>query len=545
MNRIKSATVGSVVLAMALTMVASAAFQIISYRNATRVEDIARRDAHVRDVLAALAALRSAVQDATIDHTRYLLTGDSRELESYRSAALRVPKLQEQVCALTADDPVQAASARALRPVLETQLENLKQDVRVPRHHVMQVASGTGIGSGADAQLTDQIRLILDQMIEKEQHLRSKYLAQTQAAALAQSRSLVAASIYRVFVLFAGCTLILRQQARQRRTERHCRQSEELFRNAFDHTATGMALSDESGRWVKVNPALCELLGYAEEELLRRGVRAITQPEDLEMEQAAMGRLTAGAGNDYQLEKRFIHQDGRTVWALVTNSVVRSEDGRPQTFISHIQDMTERRHAEDHLRHLSLHDALTGLPNRRLLVERIQRGIERAKQDPDYRLAVLYLDLDQFKLINDSLGHAAGDKLLIAVAERLGRCVRAGDAVAGGKGGNGEGHTVARLAGDEFTVLLEGLRTPTDAHAVAERILRELKRPVEFCGREIRVAASIGIVHGNALRYSSARELLADADSALYKAKAAGRGRYAVFDADMRQPSRNRLVLSG
>jgi diguanylate cyclase (GGDEF)-like protein/PAS domain S-box-containing protein len=525
-NRIKSAKVGTVVLVMALIMAGSGIFQIITYRNSKHVEEIARRDGHVRDVLTALAALRSAVQDAEIGHNGYLLTGQPRELDLYRSATSRVPELLRQIRALTSDYPDEAASTRVLQPAVEAELKALEQNVASPQ--VTDARARTDIG--AEAQLSAQIGSVLDQMTAQEQQLRTRYLAETQVNASTQSRLLVAAAVYRVFVLVAGCTLILLQQARQRRIERLCRQSEELFRNAFDHTATGMALSDQSGRWVKVNRALCQMVGYAQEELLRLGPRSVSHPEHLETDWARASGSTAMSFNDSQREKRFIHRDGRTVWALVSNSMVRSDDGRAQTFISHIQDITERRRAEDRLRHLSLHDALTGLPNRRLLVERIQRGIDRTRQDPQYRLAVLFLDLDRFKEINDSLGHAAGDRVLIAVAERLSRCVRTGDAVVAGAG-SGDGHTVARLAGDEFTVLLEGLRAPTDAQTVAERILRELERPVEFCGRQMRAAASIGIVHGDARQYSSAREMLADADAALYHAKASGRGRYAVFDA--------------
>jgi predicted signal transduction protein with EAL and GGDEF domain len=203
------------------------------------------------------------------------------------------------------------------------------------------------------------------------------------------------------------------------------------------------------------------------------------------------------------------------------------------------------------LRHQSRHDALTGLPNRLFLEERLRQGIERAKQDPDYRLAVLFLDLDRFKQINDSLGHAAGDKLLVTVAERLRRCVRGGDLVTGtgnveaaDEDAGGAGHTVARLAGDEFTIVLDGLRTPDEAERVAARILRELDLPLEFGGQQIRAAASIGIVHAVGRCYTTAAQLLADADAALYKAKAGGRGRFVVFDADAQQSALERLRLA-
>jgi PAS domain S-box-containing protein len=547
-QRIKSVKIRSIVLAMFLTLVASAAFQISSYRNARRMEEIGNRDAHVRDVLAALAALRSAVQDAVIGRNGYLLAGKPRDRELYRSAAASIPRMLAQVRGLTADDPVQAEYARRLAPLITTKLDDLKLGIAASRQ---QRPAAPGIESEPPA--TEPIRQILDRMTDMEQQARGACMAQARAEASAQAHSLVVASIYRVFVLLAGCTLILRQQARQRRTERLCRQSEEFFRNAFDHAATGMVLADMGGRWLKTNRALCELVGYAEDQLLRVANRTITHPEDLHKQRAGAEELKAGRADRHQLEVRYTHKDGHTVWALVTQSLVRDECGRPQTLISQIQDVTERKRAEDRLRHQSLHDALTGLPNRLFLDERLRRGIERANQDPDFRLAVLFLDLDRFKLINDSLGHAAGDQLLITVAERLRRCVRGGDpeggngptGTAGEGSGSGPGHTVARLGGDEFTVLLEGLRSPRDAERVAERILRELSGPLELGGRQIRAAASIGIVHATGRRYAAPPQMLADADAALYKAKAAGRGRYAVFDADAQQSAQERLRLAG
>lgn len=552
MYRVRSAKIPLIVLAMVVTLVASAIFQIYSYRNAKRVEEIGSRDAHVRDVLTALAALKSARQEALIGQNGYLLTGESRELQLYRSAAARMPDLLEQVRALTAEDPAQVELARRLQSLVETESLDLTRGLHSTRQ---QKGPGTGCDPGAELDPTraDQIPRILDRMTDWEQQVRADCLAQTQAAAATQAHSLIAASIYRVFVLLSGCTLILHQQKRQWRAEQLCRQSEEFFRNALDHAATGMVLADQSGRWLKVNRALCELLGYSEEELLRIASCSITQAEDLERERAAVEELRAGRSESHQLEMRYIHKGGHTVWALVTMSLVRDEHGRPQTLISQIQDHTERKRAEDRLRHQSQHDALTGLPNRLLLDERIRRGIERAHHDPDFRLAMLFLDLDGFKLINDSLGHAAGDELLITVAQRLRQCVRSGDLIEwNGSGsaaeddsGIGTGHTVARLAGDEFTILLEGFRAPDDAERVAERILQEFGRPVEIGGQQIRAAASIGIVHASGPRYTAPSQLLADADAALYKAKAAGRGRYAVFDADAQQSALERLRMAG
>jgi diguanylate cyclase (GGDEF)-like protein/PAS domain S-box-containing protein len=373
---------------------------------------------------------------------------------------------------------------------------------------------------------------------------RTLGLAEARAAGAEQARSLLLAGIYRAGVLVVGCGVIIMQQARQRRTEQARRRSEELFRNAFDHAATGMALGDATGRWVKANRAFCDLLGYSEQELLQLDWQSVTHPDDVARGVEANEELLGQHVGSFQLEKRYLHKDGRTVWVLVSKSLVRDESGRPQTFLSQIQDVTARKEAEERLRHQSLHDALTGLPNRRLLSDRIRQALARARREPSRHLAVLFLDLDRFKQINDTLGHAAGDALLTTVAERLVRCVRGSDSVTTRADADVQQHVVSRLAGDEFTVLLEGLRTPGDAIVVAERILRELAEPVEFEGQEIRAGASIGIVHGDVGRHESAEDLLAAADAALYRAKAAGRGGYVVYSAAMQESAQERERLA-
>lgn len=197
--------------------------------------------------------------------------------------------------------------------------------------------------------------------------------------------------------------------------------------------------------------------------------------------------------------------------------------------VSIVRDVTERKHAETRLAYTATHDTLTGLPNRMMLMERLQRAIEFGKRHAGYRFSVLFLDLDQFKVINDSLGHALGDQLLITLAQRLRRCVRAGD-------------TVARLGGDEFVILAEDTDDMQMAIALADRIQDELKQPLDLGDQPFFASASIGIVT-DVHTYDAADDVLRDADLAMYQAKAAGKARYALFNVAMREQALTRMEL--
>lgn len=202
------------------------------------------------------------------------------------------------------------------------------------------------------------------------------------------------------------------------------------------------------------------------------------------------------------------------------------------------EQVAARTAAEDRLKHEALHDCLTGLPNRLLLTERIERCLERAKRDEAYRYALLFLDLDNFKLINDTLGHTVGDRLLVEVAQRLQSSLRALDTAA-----RVEGQTSARLGGDEFVVLLDGLKAQANAEQVAQRVLSALAQPAMIAGQEVHVGVSIGLAHGCA-EYVVPDDILRDADAALYNVKAEGKGRVGVFNQAIRQQIMNRLRLS-
>ena len=364
----------------------------------------------------------------------------------------------------------------------------------------------------------------------------------------------VVVSLALTAVVWLAARSIHRLDARRLAAEDAMRQSEAIFRSAFEYAAIGMALVGTDGRWLRVNRAICDLTGYSEPELLATDFQTITHPDDLDADLGHVRDLLAGRVRSYQMEKRYFRKDGRIVWVFLSVSLVRDALGQPINFISQIQDITARKHAEDRLRHDSLHDGLTGLPNRLLLQDRLGQCIRRSRRDGTYRYAVLFLDLDRFKIVNDSLGHAAGDKLLHAIAERLQSSLRDTDSIsrgaplesggttaADGQGGN----VVARLGGDEFTVVLDGIRCPEDAARVAERLLRELRAPCQVAGEEVFTTVSIGIALGGGGLgdYETPEELIRDADAAMYRAKSLGKDRYEVFDPSMHESAVARLRL--
>jgi diguanylate cyclase (GGDEF)-like protein/PAS domain S-box-containing protein len=304
------------------------------------------------------------------------------------------------------------------------------------------------------------------------------------------------------------------------------REAEERFRRAFDGAPIGMALASLEGRYLRVNPALAALTGYELDELIGMGFRDITHPEDLKSDLAAIEALLSGQLETYETEKRYVHARGHVLWVQVNVNVVHDGDGQPLHFIAQTQDVTERKRAQAELAHQALHDPLTGLPNRLLFLDRLEVALTRLGRR-DGVVAVLFLDLDRFKLINDSHGHEVGDQVLIEMAGRLRGLLRPSD-------------TLSRFGGDEFTILCEDVSHEEDATAVAERIADALAEPFPLADREVFLSASIGIALGRDPAMSPSA-LLRDADAAMYGAKERGRSRYEIFDGAMRLRGAERL----
>jgi len=303
-------------------------------------------------------------------------------------------------------------------------------------------------------------------------------------------------------------------------------ESEERFRMALEHAPIGMAVVALDGRWLEVNRAMCQILGRTEESLLATTWEEVTDPDDLPTHQRSVAELLDGHGNVHRVEMRYRHAKGHRVWVNLSAALVRSHSGDPRYFIVQVEDITERRLAQAKLAHQAAHDALTGLPNRTLLLDRLRHALARQVRS-GAGVAVMFLDLDRFKVVNDSLGHTAGDELLCRVAERLSAQLRPGD-------------SVSRLGGDEFVVLLEDVESIDDACDVADRLKGALVQPVSVGEASVVVTASIGIAmarHPGA----DADALLRDADTAMYRAKERGKDCYEVFDSGMRTAAVGRM----
>jgi diguanylate cyclase (GGDEF)-like protein/PAS domain S-box-containing protein len=317
----------------------------------------------------------------------------------------------------------------------------------------------------------------------------------------------------------------------RRRAEHELYELKERFRHAFEEAPIGVALVAVHGTGfggvLQVNRAVCKITGYSREQLLETNFTAITHPDDRALSESAAQSYLTGEATSYDVEKRYVHADGHPVWVQIRASLVRDEAGQPLYAISQIQDVTERKRAEEQLRHQALHDSLTGLPNRALFQDRVDQALLALERRPGV-LAVLFLDLDNFKLVNDTLGHPVGDELLLAVAQRLSELTRPTD-------------TVARLSGDEFGILCEQLGGAGEAVQIAERLTEVLALPLRIEERELVATASVGIVIAAA--GATTESLLRDADVAMYRAKSAGPGRYEIFDPAMHKRALERLDM--
>ena len=319
-----------------------------------------------------------------------------------------------------------------------------------------------------------------------------------------------------------------RKEADERHVE-ELKESESRFHSAFTHAAIGMALVSTDGRFIQANKSFCDMVGRPLADLLCAQLPALISAEDVPGFQALVERLVKGELTSVHTEVRGVHRDGSDVWMSLNLSLARDWQFRTHNLIVQAQDISARRRAEAELYHNAYHDSLTQLSNRTHFIEQLNRAIARVQRHPEQRFAVMYLDFDRFKMVNDSLGHKAGDELLVNVAKRLKTMLRPTD-------------VLARLGGDEFAILVEDLTRQRDAVELTERIQKELQKPVQLGAMEVAVSASIGITFSTN-GYQTADQIIRDADIAMYKAKSKGKAQYALFDSSLHQHVTAQLQL--
>ncbi len=336
------------------------------------------------------------------------------------------------------------------------------------------------------------------------------------------------------------------QHLQLHRIRRQLEERDQLFQLISENAADMIALVDGDGRRLYNSPAYLKVLGYSPEDLKTTSSIEQIHPDDLQrVVQAAEKARLSGQGE--RMEYRVRHKDGTWRTLESTASPIRNAKGQTDKLVIVNRDITERKRAEELLAHNAFHDGLTNLPNRALFLDRLQHALTLSKRHPNYKFAVLLIDVDEFKIVNDSLGHSAGDALLIQIAQRLRDSVRRVDTVSRPRTADvpsrpADDDTLARLGGDEFTILLDDIRDPIEAVRVAERIQAELAPPFVIDHEEIVISASIGIA-SSASPHTQAEDLVRDADIAMYRAKRAGKARCEVSDTAMHENAVKRLRL--
>lgn len=334
--------------------------------------------------------------------------------------------------------------------------------------------------------------------------------------------------------------LALYQQCRIYSIRRQAKKNEELFQIVTENAADMIALVDVKGRRLYNSPAYERILGYTTAELGETSAFEQIHPEDrFKVLEAAREARETGVGR--RLEYRIKHKDGS--WRVLESvaSTVRDAKGVVAKLVIVNRDITERKRTEEQLEHNLFHDTLTGLPNRRLFLDRLQHAFARARRDAGHSYALVLVNLDHFKVFNETLGTAAGDRVLLEIGRAISTCLREDDTIARRESSAGEA-ALSRLGGDEYTLILDAVSDPSDAMRIAKRIQTAVAEPFFLDAREVRASASIGIALGT-LAHERPEDVLKDADAAMRRAKALGGSRCEVFDEAMHTRAEGRLRL--
>jgi diguanylate cyclase (GGDEF)-like protein/PAS domain S-box-containing protein len=345
----------------------------------------------------------------------------------------------------------------------------------------------------------------------------------------------VAVSVVSAIVVIARYAITRQEAERQAQealvveAQQEAELSQQRFTASFTNAAIGMAIARTDGMVLQVNRALCDLTGRGEGDLVGKPFADLLHTGDAPLLRRQASQVLAKPEEAFSMELRVIGADGDDIWVALHCAQFADPSGSGQALIYQLHDITSRHLAEKRLQHIAYHDDLTDLANRNCFRERLEVAVERSAQNPAARFTVLFLDLDRFKVVNDSMGHMAGNTLLAEVARRLVACASAND-------------LVARLGGDEFAILIEEAPDIDAGMRLAQRVLEALRAPVVINNTELVPMASVGITTSD-LGYRTVDEVLRDADLAMYEAKAAGRGRVVYFDNSMHVRAAEKLSL--
>ena len=406
--------------------------------------------------------------------------------------------------------------------------------------------SGTGLLSTSQPRLLDLLRELAGEVLAEPAAAPNITRLRRVGARLVEAHLTEADALQRTLTVLGevlgsaalGAVAAGYAQALRRRTRDEQQQimsalmtariaAEARFEAVFDGAAIGISVSRVDGEILEVNGALADMLRYKPADLVGRRYFEFVHPDDPPGYWDRVRELLDGRAEHLRVEKACYRHDGTEVLLDIVLSLVADPDGRPRYVVAMVDDVTERRLMQDRLAHDALHDPLTGLPNRTMFFQRLDAALAGTGDG----VGLCHLDLDRFKAVNDTLGHAVGDALLQTVAGRLvtelGR----------------QGHLVARMGGDEFVVLVEHSADLAELQAVAADALDAVRLPVPVAGAELAVSASLGVVRHTG-GPTTAAELMKAADTTMYRAKAAGRDRYALFDADRHRADVRRFALS-
>jgi diguanylate cyclase (GGDEF)-like protein/PAS domain S-box-containing protein len=313
--------------------------------------------------------------------------------------------------------------------------------------------------------------------------------------------------------------------------EKKLRESEERYALAIRATHDGIWDWDLIKNEIYYSPIWNTMLGLDEKEVTNQPCEWLDRihPDDLELVQQALNAHLSNHTDTFEREYRIMHRDGRYRWMLCRGIVIFNNKHKPTRITGSQSDITNRKRMEQELIHKALHDELTGLPNRTLFEDRLRNCLEQKKRLPNKLAAVMFLDLDNFKFVNDNYGHGCGDELLIEIARILTNCLRPGD-------------TVSRFGGDEFAILIDNMDSSSDPNLIADRIQASLSYPIHIDNKDLIVSASIGIIQVD-ITCQSTEDILRDVDIAMYSAKNKGKARFEQFDAGMRRETLYRMNI--